>query len=477
MAAEAWALNATARSAADGARYADWLGQMGRHEEAIAAFERVAAAELPASVASVAWHNQGLSLVEVGRDVEAASAFGRCLKALTPAAPQRAEVEMKLGDALARAGEWSSSAEAYGRAWRLSGEAKAAANAGAATLNAEGDPRRALAYLEKAGAERRAAAHAVVAKARTGDAGGAEAALNGLGDDLALFAAMLLETAGFAALSLRALEGISAKGSTAYYRLVRSYSSMGREADAAATRRAAVAAGVWRHEWQQPGLLLDLPAATPWIDEGSEVRSDLQGLVGSLEAVVYPIALDEWRRAKNPNTLADDEGIATDKNLWRRLVLRNDGRWMPAPDFERTRRALEPLLDADRLPRGSVVISILKPGASLVPHSGPSNHRLRLHLALEAPEEGAFITVGDPNHAANTRLYRPGRCLVFDDSFLHSVANRGDVDRVVLLVDVWHPALSVVDRDAVRETFQYDARRRTNHRGGLLFLDEDRPLF
>ncbi len=33
------------------------------------------------------------------------------------------------------------------------------------------------------------------------------------------------------------------------------------------------------------------------------------------------------------------------------------------------------------------------------------------------------------------------QCMVFDDSFDHEVIHKGTSDRVVLLVDVWHPDL------------------------------------
>ena len=35
-----------------------------------------------------------------------------------------------------------------------------------------------------------------------------------------------------------------------------------------------------------------------------------------------------------------------------------------------------------------------------------------------------------------------GKCVLFDDSFLHEASNISDSPRVVLIVDVWHPDLS-----------------------------------
>ena len=39
------------------------------------------------------------------------------------------------------------------------------------------------------------------------------------------------------------------------------------------------------------------------------------------------------------------------------------------------------------------------------------------------------------------REWTEGECLVFDDSWEHEVHHRGDADRVVLLINFWHPEL------------------------------------
>ena len=99
----------------------------------------------------------------------------------------------------------------------------------------------------------------------------------------------------------------------------------------------------------------------------------------------------------------------------------------------------------ERLPRGSVELSLMRPGAVVAPHCGPTNHRLRLHLGLVVPS-GAAITV-----AGETRRWEQGRVLAFDDSWEHSVAMNGARSpRVVLIVDVWQPGLSAAEREEVR---------------------------
>ncbi|MND38618.1 Aspartyl/Asparaginyl beta-hydroxylase [compost metagenome] len=73
--------------------------------------------------------------------------------------------------------------------------------------------------------------------------------------------------------------------------------------------------------------------------------------------------------------------------------------------------------------------SRLRPGTVIEPHTGYSSDVLRLHFGLDCPA-GASITVG-----GETRAWRDGEFLLFDDTLLHSARNDGDRDRLILLVD------------------------------------------
>ncbi|XP_076367246.1 aspartate beta-hydroxylase domain-containing protein 2-like isoform X2 [Tachypleus tridentatus] len=49
-----------------------------------------------------------------------------------------------------------------------------------------------------------------------------------------------------------------------------------------------------------------------------------------------------------------------------------------------------------------------------------------------------------------------GKCLIFDDSFLHSVQHTGfpeSSSRAVLLVDLWNPRLCQKERDCLKYIF------------------------
>jgi hypothetical protein len=91
----------------------------------------------------------------------------------------------------------------------------------------------------------------------------------------------------------------------------------------------------------------------------------------------------------------------------------------------------------------TVYFSVVEPGTEIKPHCGFSNARIRHHLGLEVPE-GVALTV-----AGETRAWKEGECLVFDDSFEHSVRHAGRVRRAVLLVDCWHPDLTSAEIDCV----------------------------
>jgi aspartyl/asparaginyl beta-hydroxylase (cupin superfamily) len=50
---------------------------------------------------------------------------------------------------------------------------------------------------------------------------------------------------------------------------------------------------------------------------------------------------------------------------------------------------------------------------------------------------------------ATTREWRVGQAFVFDDTIEHEAWNDSDELRVVFIVDLWAPALSAAEREAV----------------------------
>jgi Aspartyl/Asparaginyl beta-hydroxylase len=104
------------------------------------------------------------------------------------------------------------------------------------------------------------------------------------------------------------------------------------------------------------------------------------------------------------------------------------------------------------------------------------NLRLRIHLALIVPQHGSTgnntsNSSSDNNNdnsndsddstvtlgiqvGTQIREWIPNKALVLDDSFQHEVWNYTNASRVVLLVDIWHPDISMEERKAIVQLFQ-----------------------
>ena len=99
---------------------------------------------------------------------------------------------------------------------------------------------------------------------------------------------------------------------------------------------------------------------------------------------------------------------------------------------------------------GLIYVSRMRAGTHIAAHRGPTNLRVRCHLGLKVPAGDCAIRVGD-----ETRRWQEGKCLVFDDYFDHEAWNRTGDDRVVLIVDVWHPGLSTIEVSLLQGLHRY----------------------
>ena len=88
----------------------------------------------------------------------------------------------------------------------------------------------------------------------------------------------------------------------------------------------------------------------------------------------------------------------------------------------------------------AAMFSLLRPRTHIPAHTGSSNVRLVVHLPLIVPP-GCRFRVGN-----SVREWQVGRAWAFDDTIEHEAWNDSDQLRVVLLFDVWHPALSTAER-------------------------------
>lgn len=113
-------------------------------------------------------------------------------------------------------------------------------------------------------------------------------------------------------------------------------------------------------------------------------------------------------------------------------------------------------------PFGFVFFSSLGPGAKVAPHTGPSNLRLRIHLPIIAPKDKDDIVFNEETGLPkcglrvgnSVRAYQYNNSLVFDDAYDHEVWNETKETRVVLLLDIWHPDIAQIEKEAIVEMFQ-----------------------
>lgn len=90
-----------------------------------------------------------------------------------------------------------------------------------------------------------------------------------------------------------------------------------------------------------------------------------------------------------------------------------------------------------------ICFSVLQPGSRIEPHYGVTNARVVVHLPLRVPA-GCHLDLT----AVGQHHWVEGQPMVFDDTFEHSALNPSDQPRGILLMDAWHPALSLTERDA-----------------------------
>jgi len=136
---------------------------------------------------------------------------------------------------------------------------------------------------------------------------------------------------------------------------------------------------------------------------------------------------------------------------WQKLFLHNQGRKIErnCKEMPRTTALIEGLdTFMSGVIFGNAYISILNEQSVIEPHCGPTNLRVRCHMGLQIPQGDCSLTVnGKQEHWANQE------CIMFDDSFLHSSSNNTDSQRIVLIVDLWHPNLTIAEIKIFGELF------------------------
>lgn len=210
------------------------------------------------------------------------------------------------------------------------------------------------------------------------------------------------------------------------------------------------------HPLQIPSLLC-LPGLDPqpWFErERFPFLADIEAQTDAIRDELLALLADEDDPGLQP--YIDMPAQAPAAPMWREL--NRSPRWR-GYHFHRhgeavaAHRARCPRTAAalDRLPLMRIpdhapeaMFSLLAPHTAIPPHTGVMNGRLTVHLPLIVPADCGALRAG-----VEARPWQEGRCLIFDDSFVHEAWNHSDHLRAVLIFDVWHPDLSEAEREAL----------------------------
>ena len=213
-----------------------------------------------------------------------------------------------------------------------------------------------------------------------------------------------------------------------------------------------VAAGPRAHHLQKTDFYVPGMPAKPWYDpkeipEAAIFESSYECIKGELMHILRE------QRGRGFDEPPPVDKYIVKSGAWDLFWIKDgcktfEDNWAMCPETKRLIHSLPRVGE-------SATFSGLRPGSHIQLHTGVANLRLTLHLGLIVPE-GCELRLGD-----EVRRWEEGKCLVFDDSFLHETMNNSSETRILLLVDIWHPDLTSLEISVLEEIL---------HR-----LDPDRP--
>ncbi len=199
---------------------------------------------------------------------------------------------------------------------------------------------------------------------------------------------------------------------------------------------------------EMPYFAFANPAHFSWVPEVESrfqaMRAEALTVLADLHGFVPYSRSDARRPSNNHHGLLDNPDWSS-FYLWRegQAVEENAAR---CPVIFRTIMDHVPLCDiGPRAP--TVLLSLLRAGARIPPHSGMLNSRLICHLPLVVPP-GCGFRVGE-----QTISWQEGKVIIFDDSVEHEAWNNSAHDRLVVIFDIWRPELEPREQGAIKTLF------------------------
>lgn len=186
----------------------------------------------------------------------------------------------------------------------------------------------------------------------------------------------------------------------------------------------------------------------PWFEileaEAGAIRAELDALLAQPGEALRPYVKMEPGSPENKWTALDGSLDWSACFLWEYGVPN-------AAVIERcphTARVLESLPLA-RIPgrAPNAFFSMLRPRSRIPAHTGVTNTRAIVHLALDVPPGCGFRVGGE------TREWVEGKAFAFDDTIEHEAWNNSDARRAVLIIDAWNPHLSARECAAISAYF------------------------
>jgi aspartate beta-hydroxylase len=229
----------------------------------------------------------------------------------------------------------------------------------------------------------------------------------------------------------------------------------------------------------QPSLLFlpglrSLPFWTQWDGKSNRVAYQdplISKVVAHLESHVDSIRSEYHRVATGRKSdYQTDTEHTLHKGIWDWHSYMTKGNISDSflRHFPDTSKVLQELRDEGHLfegtPFGYSFFSTLHGKSRIDPHTAPMNLRVRIHLPLIVPTSTTSTTTDDGETkevecgirvGPVTKRWTEGKAMVLDDSFQHEVWNDTDEQRVVLLVDIWHPDVTQQERKDIVETFEH----------------------
>jgi aspartate beta-hydroxylase len=189
-------------------------------------------------------------------------------------------------------------------------------------------------------------------------------------------------------------------------------------------------------------------SAFPWAGELEQdtaaIREELLAVLRSGKGLVPYMQSEADRPSFDNNGLLDDPAWSAFHLIRNGVEVESSAALCPAT--LRALRRLPVCRIAGRTP--TALFSVLRPGAHIPPHHGFMNVRLICHLPLIVPPD-CMLRVGN-----ETRPWREGELVIFDDTIEHEAWNRSAQLRAVLLFDIWRPEVTAAERSLVAATLE-----------------------